>query len=96
MLLGGTGYIDGLVQDSSISSVLAMEMLQSCTKPSILFYLFIFLLHNSFQLLDLELLDWGSTLNTCTSISTQIAKVKIHLHSGLVLESCLGVGNYSL
>ena len=28
-------HIDGLVQDCSISSVLAMEILQSCTKPSI-------------------------------------------------------------
>ena len=28
-------YIDGLVQDCSISSALAMETLQSCTKPSI-------------------------------------------------------------
>ena len=28
-------YIDGLVQDCNISSVLAMEILQSCTKPSI-------------------------------------------------------------
>ena len=27
--------IDGLVQDCSISSVLAMEILQSCTKPLI-------------------------------------------------------------
>ena len=27
--------IDGLVQDSSNSSALAMELLQSCTKPSI-------------------------------------------------------------
>ena len=27
-------YVDGLVQDSSISSVLAMEIVQSCTKPS--------------------------------------------------------------
>ena len=26
-------YIDGLVQDCSISSALAMEILQSCTKP---------------------------------------------------------------
>ena len=26
-------YIDGLVQDCSISSVLALEILQSCTKP---------------------------------------------------------------
>ena len=26
-------YIDGLVQDCSNSSVLAMELLQSCTKP---------------------------------------------------------------
>ena len=30
-----TQYIDGLVQDFSISSVLAMEILQSCTKPLI-------------------------------------------------------------
>ena len=29
-----TSYIDGLVQDCSNSSVLAMELLQSCTKPS--------------------------------------------------------------
>ena len=28
-------YINGLVQDCSISSALAMEILQSCTKPSI-------------------------------------------------------------
>ena len=28
-------YIDDLVQDFSISSALAMEILQSCTKPSI-------------------------------------------------------------
>ena len=34
-----TQYIDGLVQDFSISSVLAMEILQSCTKP------FIYILH---------------------------------------------------
>ena len=29
-------YVDGLVQDCSIPSALAMEMLQSCTKPWIL------------------------------------------------------------
>ena len=29
------GYIDGLVQDCSNSSALAMELLQSCAKPSI-------------------------------------------------------------
>ena len=28
-------YLDGLVQDCSNSSALAMELLQSCTKPSI-------------------------------------------------------------
>ena len=28
-------YIDDLLQDCSISSALAMEILQSCTKPSI-------------------------------------------------------------
>ena len=27
------GHIDGLVQDCSNSSALAMELLQSCTKP---------------------------------------------------------------
>ena len=31
----GMGYIDCLVQDCSNSSALAMELLQSCTKPSI-------------------------------------------------------------
>ena len=30
-----SNYIDGLVQDCSNSSALAMELLQSCTKPSI-------------------------------------------------------------
>ena len=30
----GCQYIDGLVQDCSISSALAMEILQSCSKPS--------------------------------------------------------------
>ena len=30
-------YIDGLVQDCSNSSALAMELLHSCTKPSISF-----------------------------------------------------------
>ena len=29
-------YLDGLVQDCVISSALAMEILQSCSKPSIL------------------------------------------------------------
>ena len=33
--VGWLEHIDGLVQDCSISSVLAMEILQSCTKPSI-------------------------------------------------------------
>ena len=31
------GCIDGLVQDCSNSSVLAMELVQSCTKPSVWF-----------------------------------------------------------
>ena len=31
------GYFDGLVQDCSNSSALAMELLQSCTKSSIRF-----------------------------------------------------------
>ena len=31
-------YIDGLAQDCSNSSGLAMELLQSCTKPSICLY----------------------------------------------------------
>ena len=31
----GYAYFDGLVQDCKISSALAMELLQSCTKPSI-------------------------------------------------------------
>ena len=29
------GYVDGLVQDCSISIANALEILQSCTKPSI-------------------------------------------------------------
>ena len=31
-------YIDGLVQDCSISSANALEVLQSCAKPAILSY----------------------------------------------------------
>ena len=31
-------YINGLVQDCSNSSALAMELLQSCTKPSIWYW----------------------------------------------------------
>ena len=34
-------YIDGLVQDCSNSSALAMELLQSCTKPSMYLFLHI-------------------------------------------------------
>ena len=40
-----THNIDGLVQDCSNSSVLAMELLQSCTKPSIFCVLFFFINH---------------------------------------------------
>ena len=36
----GKPYIDGLVRDCSNASALAMELLQSCTKPSILRYWF--------------------------------------------------------
>ena len=32
-------YVDGLVQDCSNSSALAMELLQSCTKSSIYSYI---------------------------------------------------------
>ena len=33
--MGDKEYIDGLVQDCSNSSALAMELLQSCAKPRI-------------------------------------------------------------
>ena len=36
-------YFDGLVQDCSNSSELAMELLQSCTKPSIYLFFYFFL-----------------------------------------------------
>ena len=35
-------HIDGSVQDCSNSSALAMELLQSCTKPSMYLYVFAF------------------------------------------------------
>ena len=35
-------YIDGLVQDCGMSSVLAMEMMQFCTKPLIYIFFFFF------------------------------------------------------
>ena len=37
-LLGAGIHINGLVQDCSNSSVLGLELLQSCTKPSIWLY----------------------------------------------------------
>ena len=36
LLPGARLHVDGLVQDYSNSSALAMELLQSCTKPSVL------------------------------------------------------------
>ena len=36
-------FIDGLVQDCSISSALAMEILQSCTKPSMYSYTYMYI-----------------------------------------------------
>ena len=42
-------YIDGLVQDCSNSSALAMELLQSCTKPSISVSVLIQIDGNSFK-----------------------------------------------
>ena len=44
---GLEGYIEGLVQDCSNSSALEMELLQSCTKPSIYVYKCIYLLIES-------------------------------------------------
>ena len=43
---GEVTYIDGLVQDCSISIALAMEILQSCTKPSIWSLMFYWTLWN--------------------------------------------------
>ena len=34
MLVKGANYVDGLVQDCSNSTANALELLQSCTKPS--------------------------------------------------------------
>ena len=40
MLQQNNKYIDGLVQDCSNSSALAIELLQSCTKPYIYIYIY--------------------------------------------------------
>ena len=40
LLLQTEHHIDGLVQDYSNSSALAMELLQSCTKPLICFIVY--------------------------------------------------------
>ena len=42
-------YFDGLVQDCSNSSALAMELLQSCTKPSICFCFCIWVLTKTYS-----------------------------------------------
>ena len=42
-------YIDGLVQDRSNSSAIEVELLQSCTKPSIYNVLLLILLHHGFS-----------------------------------------------
>ena len=47
--LQGIFHIDGLVQDCSISSALAMEILQSCTKPLIYLFQYFDLIFNSLK-----------------------------------------------
>ena len=46
-------HVDGLVQDCSNSSVLAMELLQSCTKPSMLYFTLNYLLCKNFVISEM-------------------------------------------
>ena len=57
-LIFASFHIDGLVQDCRISIALAMEILQSCTKPSIW--------------LDLIITHWGRVTHICVGKLTNI------------------------
>ena len=50
-MISTIAYIDGLVQDCSNSSALAMELLQACTKPSLYIYIHRYILINATQTL---------------------------------------------
>ena len=61
--------IDDLVKDCSNSSVLAMELLQSCTKPSIWFF------HNFFGYVKVtQMVDLPETNNSFTHVIVKKAE----------------------
>ena len=63
----GAENIDGLVQDCSISSALAMEILQSCTKPST--YQFNKIFPISFRITSQSLRQsYSSPINTAATL----------------------------
>ena len=63
-----TEYFDGLVQDCSNSSALAMELLQSCTKPSIC----------SFRLTGM--VDQAAIIGTVKLVSRQFTNIYICIY----------------
>ena len=50
-------HFDGLVQDCSNSSALAVELMQSCTKPSV-YYIYIYFLKNCSWILFCRSSEW--------------------------------------
>ena len=65
--------IDGLVQDSSNAIVLAMELLRSCTKPSI--YVWLYVWHGGGN----ESLTYTAVLSDCIMASNRQSKIWIWL-----------------
>ena len=63
-----TEYFDGLVQDCSNSSAVAMELLQSCTKPSIC----------SFRLTGM--VDLAAIIGTVKLVSRQFTNIYIYVY----------------
>ena len=78
-------YINGLVQDCSNSSALAMEFLQSCSKPSISFH------EKVFGTSEVIFSKWYFVVDTCIGNDMQISLkhlVTIICHCHTVLLSC--------
>ena len=69
------GYIDGLVQDCSNSSALALELLQSCTKPSMYTYIYCTVKHLEVTEKNVHLCVPGCTQYFCTKHSNNAYSV---------------------
>ena len=80
----GKIYINGLVQDCSNSSANALELLQSCAKPSICSFCYL-----------MKKFDEGSKTQTCFSVSNFVLKEKCMQLNATSLPQLLFIGNPS-